>query len=102
MKRQTIKPIEFVGRIFPIFSWYKCCLCKEEFRRERGHWALIYNRQYYLCRECGGDSKLDGIQGFMEWEKRRKENRPSPPGPPPKPQLAEIRVIKEGSRYPKG
>jgi len=105
MKRQVEKPqiITCIGRIFPLFIWHKCCLCGEEFRRERGHWALIYNRHFYLCRECGGDSKLTGIQGFMEWERRRKANVPtSRPGPPPKPELSEIRVIKEGKRYPEG
>ena len=98
MKRKTNKPVEYSGRTFTLFAWNKCCLCSEEFRREHGHWALIYHRWYYLCRECGGDSELTGMQGFMKWERLRKENRP----PPPKPIPAGIRVIKEGERYPKG
>jgi len=101
MKRKSIKPIEFVGRIYPLFIWHKCCLCGEDFRRERGHWALIYHRHMYLCKKCGGYTRGSGIQGFLEWDKRRRENRPLSPGLPPKPIPAKIRVIKENEQYPK-
>ena len=125
MKRKIIKPIEVIGRTFTIFIWRKCCLCGDGFRRERGWWALIYRRWLYLCKDCGGGNRESAIKGFLEWEKRRKENRPDPPmpmgltegktksqqktltgksrpkTPPPKPKPAGIRIIEEGERYPK-
>ena len=101
MKRKSRNPIEYSGRIYPILFWHKCCLCGEDFRRERGHWALIYHRTLHLCNDCGGDTIESGIKGFLLWDKRRREDRPSPPGPPPKPIPAGVRYIKEGSQYPK-
>jgi len=83
MKRKINKPIDAIGRTFTLFTWNKCCLCGNEFRRERGHWALMYSRWYHLCKGCGGDNQLTGTQAFLEWERRRKENRPPPPPPMP-------------------
>jgi hypothetical protein len=84
MKRKTNKPIDAIGRTFTLFIWNKCCLCENEFRRERGWWAVMYHHWYYLCKDCSGGTRDFAIRGFLEWDKKRKENRPLPPSPQPK------------------
>lgn len=84
MKRNPIEPIKAIGRTYSIFTWRKCCLCEKEFHRERGWWALIYHRWLYLCKDCSGGNRDSAIRGFLEWDKKRKENRPPPLSPQPK------------------
>ena len=81
MKRKSIEPIVNIGKTFTLFTWRKCCLCKKEFRRERGWWALMYYHWFYLCKDCSGGNRDSAIRGFLEWESRRKKNRPNPPLP---------------------
>ena len=112
MKRKKLPgSLNFMGSTFPLWFWRECCECGDTFRWEHGYWASFVMspyRMYYLCESCSkhdksADSKSNLAAAgnvFLEWDKRRRENRPSPPGPPPKPIPAEIRIIKEGSDKP--
>lgn len=47
-----------INRYYGLIVWRQCCICKDDFRRERG-WSFIVGpycngagRRYFLCKKC--------------------------------------------------
>lgn len=58
MKRQYKEKFKTLRQFFPIFFWYECSSCGNEFRREWGWQALTgpwhggHGTWRHLCRDC--------------------------------------------------
>lgn len=71
---------EFVRKIWPIFFWQQCCICKDEFRREYG-WVTYYHpvsssiynnyRYIYMCQSCAS-TKDNAELKFLEYADKRR------------------------------
>jgi hypothetical protein len=84
MKRKP-KPKHYKGlsKFFPLFFWYECEKCKEEFRREQGWVAETepfvrfdeYGAKRYLCKNCAPDFETAN-KYFLnrEWDQRSNKH----------------------------
>lgn len=87
MKREHIKKFTMLYKFYPIFFWYQCSICKNDFRRENGWKALdvpIRNSkytEYHLCNSCA-PTRERADEYFLSG-KHLKEFRKKRPTPPP-------------------
>lgn len=92
MKRKYIAKFKRLYQIFPLFFWYKCNKCDQEFRRERGWRALdvpqhnLVFSSYYLCKSCAPTREI-AHKYFLSGEHKKLtklKNWPPPTPLPPK------------------
>jgi hypothetical protein len=77
MARRAVNKSKDVIKIFPLFLWRLCSLCKEEFRREYG-WA--HNKhEVYLCLNCAKTAEHAQIS-FDKLLYEQSKKRPLPKG----------------------
>jgi len=89
MKRKHKQQYKDLYRFFPLFTWYKCEKCGQDFRREKGWRALCgpypggAGRWLYLCGSCARTlNKADQYFLNMEWMPVPPRHMPPPPPPP--------------------
>lgn len=72
-----------IRKVFPI-SWKECCVCKKEFKLERG-WKAVINGirpiEFFICKRCASSSE----EVRKHIEKIRNSRPLGPPGPLPAP-----------------
>lgn len=89
MKRKHIKKFKRLFLIFPLFFWYRCNNCEQDFRREWGWRALdkpvnLVFSSYYLCKSCAPTREIAN-KYFLSGEHKKLEKLKNWPPPTPQP-----------------
>lgn len=87
MKRKYVAKFKRLMFTFPLFCWYKCNKCDQEFRRERGWRALDRPRNlifssYYLCKSCAPTREIANKYFLSEQHLKKNSRGPVTPAPP--------------------
>jgi len=87
MKRKHIQKYHSgIYRHFTLFSWTRCCICGQDFRREfgfrfmAGPYFFGCGVWYYLCPDCAPNKNI--ANEIAVNHKYKKDNLCPPPPPP--------------------